>query len=91
MTTYLRSWIAHGGSVAYSAPFPDLNPLDFFFCGHLKSLVYETPAVTEEDLIARHMVASADVASTPELFKRVQKSFVCYCRLGYDLRDRIFE
>ncbi|GFV10112.1 hypothetical protein TNCV_3660641 [Trichonephila clavipes] len=35
-------WIGHGGPVAWSPHFPGLNALDFFFWGHLKSLVYET-------------------------------------------------
>ncbi|GFW44634.1 hypothetical protein TNCV_4481791 [Trichonephila clavipes] len=40
------------------------HPLDFFFWGHLKSLVYETPVSTVEDLTARNVVTSANIAST---------------------------
>jgi hypothetical protein len=35
----------------------DLIPLDFFLWGHIKSLVYETPVETQEELIARILAA----------------------------------
>ncbi|GBM07897.1 hypothetical protein AVEN_96510-1 [Araneus ventricosus] len=41
----------------------DLKPLDFFFWGHMKSLVYQTPVDTVEDL------AAGDIASTPEQYQ----------------------
>ncbi|GFV15918.1 uncharacterized protein TNCV_989011 [Trichonephila clavipes] len=40
--------------------------------GHLKSLVHETLV---EDLTARIVVASADIASTPDFFEHVRQSF----------------
>ncbi|GFX14245.1 uncharacterized protein TNCV_1767391 [Trichonephila clavipes] len=47
--TYPRKWIERRGPVALPPRSTDLNPLDFFFRGHLKSLVYETPMITMED------------------------------------------
>lgn len=49
-STYPGKWIGRSGPVAWPARSPDLNPLDFFVWGHLKSLVYETPVDTPEDL-----------------------------------------
>ncbi|GFU88990.1 hypothetical protein TNCV_2894381 [Trichonephila clavipes] len=64
--------------------------LDFFW-GHLKLFVYETPVSTVEDLTVQIVVASADIASIPDLFERVRQPFVRWCRLCYDLSDRNFE
>ncbi|GFW12038.1 hypothetical protein TNCV_4531031 [Trichonephila clavipes] len=50
--TYTRKWIVRAGPVARPARSLDLNHLDFFFCSHLKSLVYKTLVATVEDLPA---------------------------------------
>ena len=47
-----RSW----GPIAWPACSPNLTLLDLFLWGHMKRLVYETPADSEEDLLARVMV-----------------------------------
>ncbi|GFW44729.1 hypothetical protein TNCV_4482741 [Trichonephila clavipes] len=39
--------------------------------GYLKSLVYEMLIATVEDLIARIVIASTDIASVPDLFRHV--------------------
>ncbi|GFX17010.1 hypothetical protein TNCV_2519861 [Trichonephila clavipes] len=52
-------WIGRGVPIALPPRFPDLNPLDFFFWSHLKSLEYETLVVTMEDLTAWIIVTSA--------------------------------
>ena len=51
---------------------PDLNPLDYFLWGHLKSLVYITPIENENDLRNR-IVASCEAiigSNTPGIFAR---------------------
>ncbi|GFV72461.1 hypothetical protein TNCV_546511 [Trichonephila clavipes] len=68
--------------VALQAPL-DLIILDLFFWGHLKLFVFETPAVTVDDLTTRNAVVSADIVGTPDLFECVQQSFVCRYRLCY--------
>ncbi|KAJ8885820.1 hypothetical protein PR048_012025 [Dryococelus australis] len=42
--------IGRGGPVSWPLRSLDLTPLDFFPMGYIKSLVYETPAKTEEEL-----------------------------------------
>ncbi|EFN69121.1 hypothetical protein EAG_14837, partial [Camponotus floridanus] len=32
-----NKWIGRGGPIPWPARSPDLNPLDFFFWGHLKT------------------------------------------------------
>lgn len=67
-------WIGRGGPVPWPPRSPDLNSLDFFFWGHLKALVYQTPVQTEEDLRNR-IVASCDIIrDTPGIFGRVRQS-----------------
>ncbi|KAJ4436304.1 hypothetical protein ANN_18935 [Periplaneta americana] len=36
-------WIGRSGPIAWPPRSPDLNPLDFYLWGHLKSLVYSSP------------------------------------------------
>ncbi|GFY16545.1 hypothetical protein TNCV_735721 [Trichonephila clavipes] len=59
--------------------FPDLNPLNFFFCGHRHWFVYKTSLATVEDFTARIVIASTEIASTPELFECVQQSILRQC------------
>ena len=53
-----QMWTDRGGPIAWPARSPDLTPLDYFLWGHMKSLVYETPVDSEEDLLARVMAAA---------------------------------
>ncbi|GBM72035.1 hypothetical protein AVEN_89792-1 [Araneus ventricosus] len=69
--TYTALWIGHGGTVAWPPRSSDLNPLDFFFWGHMKSLVYQTPVDSAEDLVARIVVAADKINTTPGIFERV--------------------
>ena len=55
-----QTWLDRGDPIDWPARSPDLTPLDYFLWGHMKSLVYETPVDSEEDLLARGMTA-ADV------------------------------
>ncbi|GFU70213.1 hypothetical protein TNCV_5058051 [Trichonephila clavipes] len=57
----------------------------------LKLLVYETLLATVDDLTVRIIFASADIASTPELFECYRLSYIRRCRLRSDLRSRNFE
>ncbi|GFY14038.1 uncharacterized protein TNCV_1296991 [Trichonephila clavipes] len=74
-------WIGHVGPIAWPAHSPFPNPFDFFFWCHLKSLVYVTAVATVEDLMARIVVASAHITSTPDLFEPFRQSFVHRCLL----------
>ena len=42
--------------------------MDFFLWGHMKQLVYETVAETEEDLVARITVAAGNIAEMRGIF-----------------------
>lgn len=69
--TFGGRWIGRGGPVAWPPRSPDLTPLDFFLWGHMKSLVYETPVDSEEQLVARILAAAQDVQNRPGIFERI--------------------
>lgn len=72
--TFGQQWIGRGGPQLWPPRSPDLNPLDYFFWGHLKSLVYATPAVDEEDLRNRILINVNFIRNTPGILERVRQS-----------------
>ncbi|GBM61807.1 hypothetical protein AVEN_80449-1 [Araneus ventricosus] len=89
--TYPARWIGSGGPVVWPPRSSDRNPLDFFLWGHIKSLVYETPVDSAEDLVAKIVVDADKINSTPGIFERVHQSFLRRCELCNDKRGRHFE
>ena len=79
--TYHQHWIRRGEPVTWPAHSPDLSPLDFFFWGHIKSLMYQSPVESAEDLVVRNIVAADKISMTPETFKRVRQSLIRRCEL----------
>lgn len=53
---------------------PNLNPIDYFLCGHLKDFVYRGPVEALEDLEGGFYYAVAAV--TPEMVQRAREGFV---------------
>jgi hypothetical protein len=47
---YTNRWIGRRGPIAWPARSPDLNPLEYYLRGHLKTIVYDTPVATVEVL-----------------------------------------
>ena len=86
-----QRWIGRGGPVAWPARSPDLNPLDFFLWGYLKSLVYETPVRNEEDLLAKIMASCTHVEAIPGIFQRVRESMTRRCNLCIEANGQHFE
>ncbi|GBN20883.1 hypothetical protein AVEN_5412-1 [Araneus ventricosus] len=84
-------WVGRGGPVAWPPRSPDLNPLDFFFWGHMKSLVCETPVDSAEDFVARIVVAADKINTTPGIFERVHWSCLRRCELRNDTHGRHFD
>ncbi|GFX33419.1 hypothetical protein TNCV_4122531 [Trichonephila clavipes] len=75
--------------VTSKLPIPQF--LGFLFWMPQKSFVFKTLIVSEENLVARIVIASADITSTPDLFERFLQSFVRWCRLCYGLHGLNFE
>lgn len=73
---YGRRWIGRAGPQSWPPRSPDLNPLDFFVWGHLKSLVYKTAVINEEELRQRIRDSCDQIRHTPGIFQRVRQSML---------------
>lgn len=71
---YENKWIGRGGPQSWPPRSPDLNSLDFFLWGHIKSLVYTTPVNTLDDLRNRILDAFETIRNTPRVFENVRAS-----------------
>lgn len=74
-------WIGRRGPIEWPARSPDLNPLDYFLWGYLKSKVYVNRPVNLEDL--RERIRTEIRAIPPEVVRNVQREFIY--RLGHCL------
>jgi hypothetical protein len=72
-TLFPDRWLGRSGPVSWSARSPDLNPLDFLLCGHLKEIVYRDPPTDMENLTAKFHAAVAIIDA--EMLRRAQASF----------------
>lgn len=73
-------WIGRRGEIEWPARSPDLNPLDFFLWGHLKSVVYATKPASLQDL--RNRIQEECQRISPEMLQHVRDGFehrLYYC------------
>lgn len=88
---YGQQWIGRGGPVAWPPRSPDLTPLDFFFWGQMKSLVYDTPVNDVMDLVARIEVAAATIQERFLNFNRLKRSMMNRYELCIEAAGQNFE
>ncbi|GBN42496.1 hypothetical protein AVEN_156621-1 [Araneus ventricosus] len=88
---YGQQWIGWGGPVLWPARSPDLICLDYFLWGYVKSLVYENPVNSAEDLVVRIAAAAGEVRDTPGIFANVRSSMRRRCEACITARGRNFE
>lgn len=74
--TYGNRWIGRGGPNSWPARSPDLNPLDFYFWGHIKSLVYDTEVPNVEILEQRIRQGFTTIRAIPGTLERVRQSLI---------------
>ncbi|GBN96425.1 hypothetical protein AVEN_170718-1 [Araneus ventricosus] len=89
--TYGQQWIDRGGPVLWPTRAPDLTCLDYFLCGYVKSLVFETPANSAEDLVARIGAAAGEVRDTLGIFADVRSSMRRRCEACITAQGPNFE
>jgi hypothetical protein len=65
---YTNTWISRRGPIAWPARSPDLNPLDFYLWGYLKTIVLDTPVATVEVLQNRIIAACEKCEILREFF-----------------------
>uniref|UniRef100_A0A8D8SQ39 Uncharacterized protein n=1 Tax=Cacopsylla melanoneura TaxID=428564 RepID=A0A8D8SQ39_9HEMI len=63
-------WIGRGGSRQWTPRSPDFNPLDYFFWGLMRSLVYKTTIQSPEDLVARIVGAAGEIAEDQAMIRK---------------------
>ena len=68
-----------------------ISLLWIFLWGHLKTLVYETPVETAEDLTARVLAACRQVQLTLGIFERVRQNVIRRCNACIENGGRHFE
>lgn len=89
---YPNRWIGRNGSVAWPPRSPDLTPMDFYFWGHIKSLIYRTPVESLEDLVARISVAAGEISDNGNIvFHNVRCSLQNRVQLCIQENGRHFE
>ena len=69
---YTNRWIGRRGPIASPVCSPDLNPLNFYLWGHLKTIVYDTSVATVEILQNSIIVACEKIRNTPGIFERLR-------------------
>jgi hypothetical protein len=69
-------WIGRGGPTAWPPRPPDLNPLDFYLWGHLKTLVYADPVDNEEALHHRIVDVCQTICNYPGIFEQMRRSMM---------------
>lgn len=74
--TFGDRWIGRGGPFLWPPRSPDLNPLDFFFWGYLKGLVYATPVNSREELIQRIIHHSDVIRNNHGTLFQVQRNSI---------------
>ena len=78
--------IGCGGPLAWPARSPDFIPLDYYLWGYMKSLIYETPVASEEDLLDR-IISPADVGG-PRISDRMYQNMARSYRICVDAGGR---
>ncbi|GBO34944.1 hypothetical protein AVEN_219592-1 [Araneus ventricosus] len=79
------------GPVQWPARSPDLSCLEFFCWGQMKTLVYDTPIDSVEDVVARLSVTAEEIQDLPEIFQNVRNSMRRRCEACMTASGRNFE
>ncbi|XP_066148942.1 uncharacterized protein [Euwallacea fornicatus] len=90
---YPNKWIGRGNDAPVKWPprSPDLNPMDYFLWGHLKSMVYMTTVDNEEQLCQRIQDAINNIRNDEEVMQRVHFNFLRHINLCIRANDGLFE
>lgn len=84
-------WIGRGGPIPWPPRSPDLNPLDFYFWGCMKALVYATEVNTREELLQRINQAGNELRRKRFSTLRASQSLVRRARLCLQENGNLFE
>ena len=71
-----RRWIGRGSEFPWPPRTPECNPLDFYFWGHMKTLVYSHEVYSREELWQQIVNSANFIANQPNIFFKVRRSFI---------------
>lgn len=92
ISMFPRRWIGRGGPRQWTPRSPDFNPLDYFFWGLMRSLVYKTTIQSPEDLVARIVAAAGEIAEDQAMIRKtVTENMVVRARACIAEEGRQFE
>lgn len=86
---YPDRWIGRGSRFPWPPRSPDLTKLDFFFWGFIKSVVYNIPPTTRQDMMER--IRQAFTMVTPEMLVKVNMEMHERIRICLQQNGRHFE
>jgi transposase len=69
--------MGRGGPVPWPHRSPDLNPVEYFVWGHVKSLVYTSAVDIVEELQHRIEGACQQIRNEPGVFERIRNLQCC--------------
>lgn len=87
---YPGRWIGRLGPILWPPRSPDLNPLDFFYWGCIKEIVYSKPIRSLEELRNRVEAAALQI-SEQNLARSLRRSFIRRCRTCIRVGGKQFE
>lgn len=85
-----RRWIGRLGPISWPPRSPDLNPVDFFYWGALKDLVYAS-SITSIDQLQERINSAAEQINNAGYTRRIKRSFIKRCRMCIRAEGRHFE
>ena len=88
---YPHQWIGRGGPIPWPARSPDLNPLDFYLWGRLKSLVYSSAVPNSEVLQQRIELGCEIIRGELNGLCNVQRSLKRRARVCLQVQGQHFE
>ena len=87
--TFGNHWIGRFGPENWPPRSPDLTVLDYFVWGYVKSLCYEDPVTTEENL--REKIVASFAQITPAMLASARENMMKRCDLCLQHGGGLFE
>lgn len=84
-------WIGRGSEFRWPARSPDFNPMDFYFWGHMKTLVYSQTINNRQELWQQIQNAAQFIRNQPAIFFKVRQSLTKRIRKCIDVGGAHFE
>ncbi|EFN73558.1 hypothetical protein EAG_11370, partial [Camponotus floridanus] len=84
-------WIGCAGPIVWPARSPDLNRLNYYLWGHLKSIVYKTSIDNVEILRQRVEDGCPEIRAIPGILEKVRQSMMRRVEACIQVRGSHFE